>query len=505
MQAVYLKLFRSELLRHEKRGGFIFVEKMLRSLEPSFQRPAFRFPLLLERARLLFLTGRWDECLQVLDQLEAHESSLEPDDRAFLYLLNARLQQGFGDLNQALSLLEIALQEAELGEGYRLVETQLEMGALFHRIGELERGNEFLRQAEAALRSTPDPRLSSRLFFEKGLVAVRDELWEEAETGFESALASLGESNPSIFRGEGLRFLGILAGLNGKPLQALKLQREALQVFFALPYPMGIAKAYNSLGQTCLSLARYEEAQFFLQKSMELCRKVGAEAELANVLGKLGLVFAKNGDFDLAISYQLQDLELCSRFGNFRALAFSLRNLGQSYLAKGDLVNAVSYLRDSRDRFAELEDAANLIKADLELVAALLEHNRLMEAFGFLEDALNLLEQRMEVTPDHVKATYFSGVVALNTENYHKAETCLWQALEMCQSLSMQSLQADVHFHLAKLYLNKEDKGAALEELLSTYRLARAHSRTKLLLQAIDLLHHLEPDSIFRELINPRF
>jgi tetratricopeptide (TPR) repeat protein len=506
MKSTYLKLFRSELSRLENQGGFRAVDDYLERCEDEFELIDYRVVVSLEKARLAFYIGEWELCLGLLDKVELHDHLLEPDERAQFFLLSSRLHQGYGDLNQSLAFLEMALAEAAAGSGLRQIEATLEMAALFHRIGEHERGTDFLDQAEKLLRTKSDSDLASRFAFEKGLVAVRGERLSEAEELFKQALSCLGPGEkPSVARGEGLRFLGILAALDSRPVDALELQKKALDCFIELPYRLGCAKAYNSIGQTCIQLARYEEAQFFLQRSEQICKEVGAEAERAMILGKLGLVFAKNGQYEKAITYQEQDLEISSRFGNFRALAFSLRNLGLSYKAKGDLGPAVKYLRDSRDRFAELEDFAFQVKADLDLVSALLEHDRVAEAFGFLEDAQGLLKERLEVTADHVHARYFAGVVALNTESYHRAEGLLWQALEMCQAFSMETRQADVHYQLARLYIAKNDKGAALEELRSVYRLARGHSLGTLLAKAVQMLHEIDPNALFEELLHPSF
>lgn len=504
MKANYLKLLRSELLRSERRGGFVLAEKLIRSLEPAFTNPEYRIVLLLEKARLAYLVGKWDICLSILDKIEPHVEMLETDDRAFFYILSALLHQGYGDLNQALSFLEIALHEARSGEGHKAAEAMLEMGSLFNRMGEAERGQDFLSQAEEQIQQVPDSRLASRLAFEKGLVAMREDALALAEEHFRECLETLGEKNPSVFRGEGLRFLGILACMESRPLDALKYQREALNCFLALPYALGTGKAYNSLGQTCLQLGRYPEARFFLERAMDVCKELGADSEMARIFGKLGVVYSKMGDYEKAIECQKQDLEIAYRSSNYRALAFSLRNLGLSYKDQGDLEQAVEYLRDSRDRFAELDDETFQVKTDLDLVDALLGHDRVAEAHGYLQDAQELISKRLEATADHAQAKYYSGVVALRTGNYHKAEDCLWQALEMCKAFSMQVRQADVHFYLAKLYLAKFDKGAAQEELLQAYRLARAFSRTALLEQTVEMLHEIGPDSLFKALLNTR-
>ena len=506
MKTTYLKLFRNELRRLESRGGFQFADKYLCSCESTYKKMEYLVVVLLERARLCFLMGQWEDCLALLDRVEQEDALLEADDRALFFLVSARLHQGYGDLNQALSLLEIAFTEAEDGAGVLTTEIALEMASLFYRIGEQERGQDFLEQATLLLENVESSVLDARLLFEKGLIAVRSEELSSAEDYFSRALSlSKSETASSIFQGEGLRFLGIVAALDNRALDALELQKQALTCFEALPYPLGCAKAQSSIGQTCLQLGRPEEAEFFLKKAEAICREIGAEAERAVTLGKLGAVFSRKGQYEKAIGFQKEDLELSLRFGNYRGLAFSLRNLGLSYKAKGDLKEAVTHLRDSRDRFTELEDHTFQIKADLDLVSALLEHDRITEAFGYFEDANKLLGARLEVTPDHANAAYYGGLIALKTKNYPRAETQLWEALEMCQIFSMQTLQAAVYFRLALLYEAREEKATADEYLVLAYRLGKAHSLSGLLLDVVEKLYEVNPAALFEEIKNPRF
>ena len=134
-----------------------------------------------------------------------------------------------------------------------------------------------------------------------------------------------------------------------------------------------------------------------------------------------------------------------------------------------------------------------------------MEHDRITEAFGYFEDANKLLGARLEVTPDHANAAYYGGLIALKTKNYPRAETQLWEALEMCQIFSMQTLQAAVYFRLALLYEAREEKATADEYLVLAYRLGKAHSLSGLLLDVVEKLYEVNPAALFEEIKNPRF
>lgn len=504
MTTPYLRLFRSELKFRERTGDFRQVEEFLDLCAPYFPAPEARTVVRLERARMQFLRGEWELCLASLDEVNTYDHLLDAGDRSLFYLVSARLHQGYGDLNQALVFLELAVSEAESTGGPQLVESLVEIGALFHRVGERERGSEFLERAEQLAHLESDPELTAHLRVQQGLLAFRGDHPVEAEEHYQAAFAKLLHPElPSILRGEIRRYLGVVAATDGRAYEALAHLRDALSDFNAMPHPLGSAKTYNSLGQTCLRLARYQEARFFLEKAEALCRGLGAEAERATILGKLGRVYAETGQYEKAIEFQQQDLDSSSRFGNYRALAYALRNLGLSYRAKGDFQRAVSYLKDSRDRFAELEDPTPRVRTDLDLVSSYTELERWDEAQEYLADALSVLEKRLETTPEHVHAHYFAGVLARQRGDEREAEAALWQALEISQGFTIAPRQAAIHFELAELYRGFHDRDGAVEHLVSAYKLARSCSLPKLLHEIVERLHELSSKSLFELLLTP--
>lgn len=504
MTSPYLRLFRNELKSRERVGDLRQVEEYLDRCVPLFPGPEARTVLRLERARLEFLRGEWELCLASLDEVNTYDHLLSPADRSLFYLVSARLHQGYGDLNQALVFLELAVSEAEVTAGPQLVESLIEIGALFHRVGERERGSEFLDRAEQLASLEKDPELAAHLLVQKGLLAFRGDSPAEAEELYSAALAKLDHPEiPSILRGEIRRYLGVVAATDGRAYEALAHLRDALSDFNAMPHPLGSAKTFNSLGQTCLRLARYPEARFFLERAEVLCRDLGAEAERATILGKLGRVYAETGQYEKAIEFQKQDLDSSSRFGNYRALAYALRNLGLSYRAKGDFETSVSYLKDSRDRFAELEDPTPRVRTDLDLVSSFTELERWDEAQDYLADALSVLEKRLETTPELVHAHYYAGALARQRGDDRAAEASLWQALEISQGFTIAPRQAAIHFELAELYRGFHDRDGAVEHLVSAYKLARSCSLPKLLHEIVQKLHELSPKSLFELLLTP--
>lgn len=498
MSCPFLRLFRCELKFYESLGDFRELGSFLDVCSEVLRSPEQRTILALETARYRFWVGDWEQCLECLDSVGAADHLLCVSDRSLYYLVSGNLHTGYGDLNQALVFFELAVSEAESVQGSPLNEALIALGALFHRLGERERGNEFLDRARLGLEREPNTELRTALSIQEGLLAFRGDLPLDAEGSFQRALASL--ANPdraSILRGELLRYLGVIAATDGRPKEALKYHQDALQDFASLPYPLGSAKTYNSVGQTCLRLSRFEEARFFFEKAEKLCRDLGAEAERATILGKLGRVYAQTGEYEKAIVFQKQDLEASSRFGNYRAMAYALRNLGLSYRAKRDFEKAITYLRDSRNRFAELEDPTPQLGTEMDLVSTLIENHRWDEARGYLRGSQSLLDKRLEPTPDQVHAHYYGALLSRQLGDDSTAETQLWQALELSKSFSLGPRQAEIHFELAEIFRRQRDPEAAVEHFVEAHKLARSYVKPALLFSITERLEELNSSRLF--------
>ena len=127
MTSPYLRLFRCELKSRERTGDLTQLAEFLESCAPLLVGPEQRTVIQLERARLQYLRGEWELCLASLDEVNSYDHLLEPDDRSLFYLVSARLHQGYGDLNQALVFLELAVGEAEQAGG-QLAEAFIVLG-----------------------------------------------------------------------------------------------------------------------------------------------------------------------------------------------------------------------------------------------------------------------------------------------------------------------------------------------------------------------------------------
>lgn len=342
----------------------------------------------LWRAELLAQLQRWDQASEEADGILCRRSLI--GEKALLVralLLSAQIHGVYGEQEQAMKSLEEARQLDPQG-AFR-AQAELEQARLLIRSGDLESALELVRLEAGCLDESA---------IERGRVLFRLHRFEEARAAWfhvleKSAYQQGTKAPPDRFQAECLRLLGLLHQEMAEPQQALIYLERALAAFWRLKLWIGVAKAYEGLGQVCSDLGRLTEALHFTYKAERLSRRLGAESELAVVYGRLGNLCMKLGDYQRAIRFHELDVELCRRFGNYRALAYALSSLGLSYRAQGDLKLAYELLSESLDRFLQLAERGPILRVRIERARTLIERNLLEEAHLDLQSASWMLGQ----------------------------------------------------------------------------------------------------------------
>lgn len=459
------------------------------------------------RAVLLIQIGQWRRAQEDLGKVISRASHLA--DHGLLVrarVMNAEVDSFCGEYSEAVHELETAVSFA-LSSECTPVEKALAylfLGTLYARIGEHDQGVESLTKACEILESQErDREVAAALaatYLQQGLDEFRQRRLDEARALYQKSLAISSEHVPnSTVEADAHRYIGILESIRGNHLEALRWHRKALQIFKQTRNPLGQAKAFNSIGQTCLDVPRRDDALFFMRKAQQICRHLGADAEMANIYGKLGTVYMEREEFDRAIESQLKDVELSRRFGNYRALAFAMRNLGLSYQAKGEPDEALHYLKESLHRFSELQDRVNVARLHLDLARSCLDRQDTVDAEEEVDKAREILVTR-ELGPDMGEAHIILGSIYRRNRCFEDAEKAYNQALRLLGDQPSPAL-AEVNFGLGQLFYEMRSHGRAVEHLKATMRLCRELKIRRLLDRAIPLLERIDDIELVNLLI----
>lgn len=359
--------------RHRERVGE--AERALGSaFALSVRSDDLQSSLLLERARLREMQGRYEDALEDaraavgIDQAHgpAGQSSLIQSRHAEALALTR-----LGRIAEALPVFEDAVTQARhlLGEhDTRLGQLYNDYaGALLHasRPGEAETA---ARAALAIGRQRLDaehPAIGQSLQVLGGALRQQGRL-DDAHEALESALAiqrqALGDHHGDI--ANSLNSLAILALTRQQNALAERYLREALAIQDALGQGQAtpsITMASN-LGTALMRQGNYDEAEPLLLDALERHRSMLGERHPAvfNSLHSLGQLALRQGRPDAAVAYAQSAVDLAQQvWGTSRELAIAQTNLAAARIENGQADQALDLATVADRTFAELGASAD--------------------------------------------------------------------------------------------------------------------------------------------------
>ncbi len=158
---------------------------------------------------------------------------------------------------------------------------------------------------------------------------------EAARSCLDLAVASGRESGRTLVVGEGLRYLGMLAGNVGDYPTSLRMTNEAREVFARAGDTEMESAALAQQATTLFNMARFAEAQAALEETLPIFRRAGHRYREAIALSNLASITVMQGHFAVTDSYATQAVEICRELGELEAIAVASLVLAHSALFTG--------------------------------------------------------------------------------------------------------------------------------------------------------------------------
>jgi tetratricopeptide (TPR) repeat protein len=450
-------------------------------------------------AKACQVVGRWDRAQR--EYRRVVESELEGEDRSAI--AEALIGLGVtmsrrGERDEARDHFVEARDVAEdLGLPQRKAEAMCHIAAASGRTGELEEAKNILEDARQYVPEQPqdagERELSALYHSQWGLYYFRTGNNGAASESFQKALDVLGDQ-PSLEAAASRRYLGVMCSMRGQHRQTLEHHLEGLRIYKLAGCRYGQAKVYDSIGRTFAANNRMEEAIFSYKKAESICRRLGANSELATLYGKLGQVYMIREDYETAVKYFRRDLDISSRNGNYYALGYSYRNLGRSLIQVGITEEAITNLKESIGLFQYVEDQINLGRVYMDLTQAYVKAERAHEAKEVATKAEAIFEeQNMDRELAFLKC--LKGVICRLTRDFANAEKLNTEAIEELPEKGPQAWRAEAHYELGILYRQQKrypEAVAAFRDALDIARAAGLSRHTGRYLRDIESLDETE-------------
>jgi tetratricopeptide (TPR) repeat protein len=219
------------------------------------------------------------------------------------------------------------------------------------------------------------------------------------------------ENAPPELRAEGLLWAASCRWLSGDFGTAEKLFEEALELFRRLGLPARVADALDRLAGTQLTLGRRDQARASAEESLRICEELGKRERTMFALSKLGHIDWQDGRREEAKAAVERSVALAREFGDTWFASSNLHSLADWALEEGELVRAAELCRESAALARELGDSRTL-QYCVALFACIAAARGDEEAAGRFWGAVEALEREGQVLEPEERGRYGELVAA---------------------------------------------------------------------------------------------
>jgi len=373
---------------------------------------------------------------QVLKFVGKYAEAMQPLDEARRQLQRQELQSDF-HLTMMLSVLrelaDIRQREGALDDSIAYLEDGLAvLGAV---------GAQKYRQHWCALVDR-----MSWVRFRQGRIEEAYALANAATLGLDSQNMDDPATLASLYN-----TLGGILWQRGDLATAIGYVERSLNLYQAMGYSWGVARAYTNLGILYYARGVWRKAAESFERSDAIRRDIGYIPELANNLLNLGLLRMAMGDHDLAWRSLEESLAISQRLGDDYGIVRA--QIGLAHLAV------------VQERFAEAE--AHLVVANQhgdacgedERIQVLWLQALVLTETGDLHSGLEFAGQavemarKAEITETDAECRRVLGILRARAGEYMQAESLLHEAVELSRRRSDSYQQGLALLHLGHLYV----------------------------------------------------
>ncbi len=310
-----------------------------------------------------------DRLLEQVERLAHHALHAELWEKALLYGRQAAakamarwaLRDAGTQLEQALTATKHLSQTREAIE--QAIDVRFDLRTAIHPLGEVDRGFELMREAEALAEQLGDEARMGKIS-----LALSTSLWmmghsDEAQDPGDRALAIAESTDDAPLRHQARAQLARLHHDRGDYRQAAAALREslsALEVAGASFLSSGITplvmQSTTYLAWSLAELGEFAEATRRTEESRRLAQAIEHPFALIMACMGVGMVHLRQGNAPAAMPVLEQGLQVCYTFG-FTALVFHgiAASLGAAYALANRTAEAMPLLRKVADQSASMK------------------------------------------------------------------------------------------------------------------------------------------------------
>jgi signal transduction histidine kinase/Tfp pilus assembly protein PilF len=233
---------------------------------------------------------------------------------------------------------------------------------------------------------------------------------------------------------------------------ALSEFSHAKQIFEQIEYTIGLARAYNFIGQAYELQSEYDEALRNYTTSLNLFKTTSEQEGLASILNSIGINYYYRGSYEIALDYYFQSLKISEVTHSDRLIGSTLNNIGVVYQELAQPKEALHYYKRYHEHMQRSGNKATIAFAMTNIGGILTVMKQFTEAREYLEKALAIQDEINE-RRGLVFSLCFLGDIYRYENKTALAEQNYTRALQIANEIHDQELTLNPTSGLSQLYI----------------------------------------------------
>lgn len=338
-----------------------------------------------------------------------------------------------------------------------------------------ERALKYLTSMEELWESKGLPALSPDLRFdlhnEKGRALSRLGRYSEAVNEYQKLLEYCHDKKLIPRRVEVFLEIGQLLSKMGEHDRALGYVYRALSGYRHLKDPLGICKSLRNLGVIYIELGEFEDAETAYEEAVEISEKNQLRLLYADLYNNLGTIKNIKSDWEQALECYSRAKDVYEGEGEVRKTAYTLNNIGITLMEQEKYKSAREYFLSALKVAGTIKDESLMLILNINLTDLSLKFGNFSDARQYCTAADQCLVVRNLRNSQLVETKKLFGRIAVSEKDYATAMECFNEALELCDELGLQYLEAEVLSEKGNLLLATEQHMEALQVLEDAFQI----------------------------------
>ncbi len=268
---------------------------------------------------------------------------------------------GFTHLNVTASNrnLDSLIRVAEKSSDTALINTLVQIADL-QKLSNPDTALYYINKANKLAAQSNNKTVLANVLFEQGNILYFNNFYADAKKSFNKSLALSKKLNDPLLEAWCLERLASLNLATGNSNLSLSLYYKSLSLFEKTDNLKGKAKIYNILGIYKADTKKYDTAENYLLKSLEIHRKLNDTFNIIENIGNLGYLYQEMGKLNKAEKTYKELIPVIIKSNDAEALPVIYYNLSSIYQSKGEMEKAKAYLQNAIQLSEKRNDSALL-------------------------------------------------------------------------------------------------------------------------------------------------